>query len=277
MPLDLQAWVGRTEEAEDTATAAPVAGLAATLDHATPPWRVGEVPPLGHWLYFLPNAPQSELAEDGHPRRGGFLPPITLPRRMWAGGRLDFHAPIRIGAALHKRSTIQSVTPKTGASGEMVFVTVRHEVFADGQLCVTEEQDIVYRAKAPPARPSDSPQASGPAGAARTVTPDPVRLFRYSALTFNAHRIHYDRDYCVREEGYPGLVVQGPLTATLLMDAWLRQNPGGGVTRFVFRALRPLFEGAPISLMVDPREGGASLQAWDANGEIAVEAKIDAR
>jgi 3-methylfumaryl-CoA hydratase len=277
MTLDLQAWVGRTEEIEDTATPAPLAGLAATLDHTIPPWRRGEVPPLGHWLYFLPNALQSELAADGHPHRGGFLPPVALPRRMWAGGRLEFRAPIKIGAALRKRSTIRSVTPKTGASGEMVFVTVRHEVFADDELAVTEEHNIVYRGKGPPVAPRDPPRGPAIAGAARTVTPDAVLLFRYSALTFNAHRIHYDRDYCIHEEGYPGLVVHGPLTATLLMDAWLRQNPGSKVTRFTFRAVRPLFEDAPISLMIDRREDGAGLRALDANGEVAVEAQIDAR
>jgi 3-methylfumaryl-CoA hydratase len=231
MTADLQAWVGRTEEVEDQARSAPLAGLAATLDYADPPWRAGEVPPLGHWLYFLPRALQSDLAEDGHPRLGGFLPLVALPRRMWAGGRLDFHAPIKVGADLHKRSTIVSVTPKTGASGEMVFVTVRHEVFADGRLTISEAQDIVYREKGPFIAGRDPPQGAAPAGAARTVTPDAVLLFRYSALTFNAHRIHYDRDYCVGEEGYPGLVVQGPLTATLLMDAWMRQNPGSTVTR----------------------------------------------
>ncbi len=164
MTLDLQDWVGPSDESEDTATAAPLAGLAATLDHATPPWRAGEVPPLGHWLYFLPRALQSELAVDGHPHLGGFLPPIALPRRMWAGGRLDFHAPIRVGSALRRRSIIQSVTPKTGASGEMVFVTSRHEVFADGQLCVTEEQDIVYRGQGAPMPPRDPPRGPAPTG-----------------------------------------------------------------------------------------------------------------
>ena len=277
MTLELQAWVGRTEEAWDTATPAPLAGLAATLDHASPPWRPGEVPPLGHWLYFLPTALQSELAGDGHPHRGGFLPPVALSRRMWAGGRLDFHGPIEIGAALRKRSTIASVTAKTGASGEMVFVTVRHEIFAGGKPALTEEHDIVYRGKGAPMAPRDPPQGQVPAEAARVVTPDAMLLFRYSALTFNAHRIHYDRDYCIREEGYPGLVVHGPLTATLLMDAWLRQNPAGAVARFAFRALRPLFDGAQISLMIDPREGGAALRALDAHGEVAVEARIEAR
>jgi 3-methylfumaryl-CoA hydratase len=277
MTLDLQSWVGRSEDAEDVATPAPVAGLAATLDHAIPPWRAGEVPPLGHWLYFLPRALQSDLAEDGHPRRGGFLPPVALPRRMWAGGRFDFHAPIKVGAALRKRSTIQSVTPKTGASGEMVFVTVRHEVFADGQAAVTEEHDIVYRGQGAPMAPRDPTRTPAPAGVARTVTPDPVLLFRYSALTFNGHRIHYDRDYCIHEEGYPGLVVHGPLIATLLVDPWLRQSPGCVVTRFAFQARRPLFEGAPMHLMIDPREGGAGLRALDAHGEVAVEAQIDVR
>jgi 3-methylfumaryl-CoA hydratase len=269
------AWVGRTETVADVAAPGPVARLAALLDHQTPPWREGEAPPLSHWLYFLPQARQSELGEDGHPRRGGFLPPVQLPRRMWAGSRVEFLNPVRFGAELERRSTIRSVTEKSGASGEMVFVTVRHEVHADGLLCLTDEQDIVYRgASAPAATPAPEAVAL-PSG--RIVVPDPVMLFRYSALTFNGHRIHYDRDYATVEEGYPGLVVHGPLTATLLMDAYLRERPGVEVARFSFRGRRPLFDGSPITLVVAHDGGKAALSAYDADGAVCVSAEIESR
>lgn len=272
----LKDWIGREEEQSDTATAAPLAGLAATLDHPDPPWRAGEVPPLGHWLYFLPRAPQREIAGDGHPARGGFLPPVPLPRRMWAGGRLDFLAPIRVGDALRRRSTITGVEQKSGRSGEMVFVTVLHEIGNEAGPAVREVHDIVYR-EAP--RPGEAPPRAEPAPDAvwrRPVVPDPVLLFRFSALTFNGHRIHYDRPYCETEEGYPGLVVHGPLTATLLVDLFLRENPGARVAGFRFRAKRPLFDVHPFTLCGAPREGGASLWALDHEGRVAMSAELDA-
>ncbi|MGQ9368262.1 FAS1-like dehydratase domain-containing protein [Azospirillum sp. ST 5-10] len=277
MSLDtLKDWIGRAEEHLDVATAAPLAGLAATLDHRDPPWRAGEVPPLGHWLYFLPRAAQGEIAADGHPHRGGFLPPVPLPRRMWAGGRLDFAAPIRAGEALRRRSTIASVEPKSGRSGAMVFVTVLHEIFTEAGLAVREAHDIVYR-EAP--RPGETPPPADPAPAAawrRPVTPDPVLLFRFSALTFNGHRIHYDRAYCESVEGYPGLVVHGPLTATLLVDLFLRENPGTRVTAFRFRARRPLFDVHPFTLCGAPSTGGAALWALDHAGQVAMTAELEA-
>jgi len=270
------AWIDRTEEQEDMAAAAPLAGLAALLDHETSPWRAGEVPPLGHWLSFLPRARQSDIDVDGHPRRGGFLPPIELPRRMWAGGRLQFHGAIPVGAPILRRSTIAAVAPKTGASGEMVFVTVRHEVLAGGRVAVTEEQDLVYRdAPKGPAPPEGPPPEPRPADATRTVVPDPVMLFRFSALTFNSHRIHYDRDYAREEEGYPGLVVHGPLLATLLMDHALTSRPGANVARFEFRAQRPLFDTASFQLCLKDRDGGFDLWAQDAAGRVATSAKVE--
>lgn len=269
------AWFGRTEEVEDLASASQLDGLAALLDHQTPPWREGVVPPLGHWLSFLPRARQSDIDVDGHPKRGGFLPPIELPRRMWAGGRLQFHAPIPVGGAIARRSTIAAVTPKTGASGHMVFVTVRHEILTGGRVAVTEEQDLVYR------EPATSPPADGPkpeprpADVVRTVTPDPVMLFRFSALTFNSHRIHYDRDYARDEEGYPGLVVHGPLLATMLMDHLLRHRPDADLARFEFRAQRPLFDTAPFQLCLKAREGGFDLWSQDMDGRVATSAKVE--
>jgi len=273
----LKGWIGRQERAADHAAPPPLAGLAALLDHAEPPWRAGEAPPLSHWLYFLPRARQSEIDIDGHPKRGGFLPPVDLPRRMFAGARFAFHAPIMIDAAMARVSTIADVAEKIGASGRMVFVTVRHEVFADGVPALTEEQDIVYRAAAKPdaAPVVATPDARAP-DAVRTIRPDPVLLFRYSALTFNGHRIHYDRDYARDVEGYPGLVVHGPLIATLLMDHFLRAHPGAAVTHFSFRARRPLFDTAPFDLCLKKKSGGAELWARDAAGAAAMTAEVDA-
>ena len=223
----LKDWIGRAEESADVAAAGPLEGLAATLDHADPPWRPGEVPPLGHWLYFLPRARQSAIGADGHPRRGDFLPPAPLPRRMWAGGRIEFGAPLAIGEAVRRRSVVAGVEHRPGRSGDMVFVEVVHEIAGKSGVAVREAQDIVYRAESNEAAPAaePAPTAAPAAEWSRTITPDPVLLFRYSALTFNGHRIHYDRPYAETIEGYPGLIVHGPLTAMLLVDLFLRNRP----------------------------------------------------
>lgn len=262
-------WIGKETVMHDVAAAAPIAGLAALLDHDQSPWRAGEVPPLGHWLYFLPHVRQSEISIDGHPNRGDQLPPVSLPRRMWAGGALNFHRPLPVGEPILRRSIIRDVTAKTGKSGNLVFVALDHHICdASGALCIEERQDIVYRDVAKPgtepasvtARQGEQPIT--PAAHSRSLMADPVLLFRFSALTFNAHRIHYDRDYARSKEGYPGLVLHGPLAATLLVDLFLRQNPGADVAQFEFRAKRPLFDNAPISLNLDPIDNGASL--WTA-------------
>ncbi|HEY0835232.1 MAG TPA: MaoC family dehydratase N-terminal domain-containing protein [Azospirillum sp.] len=274
----LREWTGREEERLDVAVPAPLDGLAATLDHTDPPWRAGELPPLGHWLYFLPKAAQREIAQDGHPHRGGFLPPVPLPRRMWAGGDLKFLHPVRLGDAMRRRSTIAGVEHKAGRSGDMVFVKVVHEIMTGAGTAVREVHDIVYR-EAP--RPGEAaPAAAGePPPVAdwhRPMTPDPVLLFRFSALTFNGHRIHYDRTYCEAVEGYPGLIVHGPLTATLLVDLFLRNHPGARVTGFRFRARRPLFDVHPFTLCGKARLGGAELWALDHTGQIAMSAELEA-
>ena len=265
----LKDWIGRTESANDIAAPVQLAGLTALLDHETPPWIAGELPPLAHWLYFLGHARQSELGEDGHPRRGGFLPPVELPRRMWAGGRINFHAPISLDAPIQRRSIIKDVGAKTGSTGNMVFVTVSHKIFAGSGLAISEEQDIVFRdmPKAPP--PPGNPDART-AKITRRVTPDPTLLFRFSALTFNAHRIHYDRDYARNVEAYPGLVVQGPLIAMLLMDHYLRARPAARISSFAFRAQRPLFDTAPFDLCM----AGNDLWAANAQRETAFTATI---
>ena len=266
---DHSAWVGRSEEAADVAAAGPIRRLAALLDHETPPWAPCVVPPLGHWLYFLPEARQSSLGPDGHPARGGFLPPVALPRRMWAGGRIAFFAPIPFDAPMTRRSTIASVTPKTGASGPMVFVVVRYEIFAGGQMAISEEQDIVYRGAGRPGPSPSAPEAESDFH--RLVSLGPVALFRYSALTFNGHRIHYDRNYATKE-GYPDLVVHGPLVATLLVDHLLRWRPAAPLTRFVYRARAPLFDSGAFALNLRRTESGANLWAQAPGGPVNFEA-----
>ncbi len=278
MTLDidhLRQWIGRTETLHDVVTPTPVAALSATLDRDDPPPRTGDaLPPLWHWLYFLPLHRQSEIGPDGHAKRGGFLPPVPLPRRMWAGGRLTFERPLRVGETIERRSTIVEVSHKAGRSGDLVFVLVRHEVFDSEGRALTEEHDIVYR---DPPRADEAPAAPKPAPAdaawQRRIVPDEVLLFRYSALTFNGHRIHYDRRYVTETEGYPGLIVHGPLIATLLADL-LRRNVAAPMTAFRFRAVRPVFDLAPFD--VCGRAGNIETEAvaWarDPDGAVAMEA-----
>lgn len=271
---DFADWVGRSEAREDRLDGGALGRLAALLDTDPASFVEGAAPPLSHWLSFLPDAPQSTLDVDGHPRRGSFLPPIELPRRMWAGGRLEFVGELRAGQMLERRSTILSVKAKQGASGPLQFVTVRHEVTADGRLAVVEEQDLVYRG------PSSAPGRSEPlppAKITRRIVPDPMLLFRFSALTFNAHRIHYDRDYAMREEGYAGLVVHGPLQAMLLMHAALDLVPATRIASFSFRSVRPLIDSEAFDLCLDPADDGIALSTRTASGEAAMLAEIGLR
>lgn len=267
----LQSWEGQTETVADDITAAPVRGLQATLDRddAVPP-PGSELPPLWHWLYFLPQPLQSALGPDGHALRGGFLPPVPLPRRMWAGGRLQWQAgnPLLLGDSVTRSSRIVSVQHKAGRSGELVFVAVRHEIHNAHGLALSEEHDIVYRADPQPGDALPLPQPV-PQHAlwTREVTPDDVLLFRYSALTFNPHRIHYDRRYVTDVEGYPGLVVHGPLIATLLADLLRRQMPQARLVNFEFRAVRPVFDIAPFKLHGSPSTDGRSVNLWTADHE----------
>lgn len=280
---EFKSWIGRSETAVDIASAGPMSGLAALLDRASPLGPPGVLPPLAHWLYFLPRTPQSQLGPDGHPSKGGFLPPIPLPRRMWAGSRLHFDASIPIGATLERHSSIADVSTKSGRSGNMFFVTVRHEIRVQGRCAVREEQDIVYRDAVAPAA-STSARASTPdAGAAapervsqwtQQVRPDPVQLFRFSALTFNAHRIHYDRDYAGRVEGYPGLVVHGPLTAMLLLQHFIDRNPQASISAFSFRAHRPLFDTAPFNLCMDRGDEAVELWTLDRDRQVTMTATL---
>jgi 3-methylfumaryl-CoA hydratase len=259
----LRQWIGKTESMSDAVTPVPLAALAATLDIEPP---AGTLPPLWHWLYFLPIHRRSELGPDGHPHRGGFLPPVPLPRRMWAGGRLEFHLPLRSGDRITRTSKIVDVQFKEGRTGPLVFVLVRHEISNAEGVAVTEEHDIVYRGPAPA-----SPKSPAPADAVweQTVHPDDVLLFRYSALTFNGHRIHYDRRYATEVEGYPGLVVHGPLIATLL--AGMVKSP---MARFEFRAISPLFDTAPFRICGRPEDDGQTIRLWakDDTGALAMTA-----
>ncbi|MEY2736063.1 MAG: FAS1-like dehydratase domain-containing protein [Burkholderiaceae bacterium] len=260
----LQSWQGRTETIDDQITAAPVRALGATLDREdAPPVAGTELPPLWHWLYFLPHHRQSEIGPDGHAKRGGFLPPVPLPRRMWAGGRLQWHEPLRVGDAVQRRSRIESVTHKSGRTGDLIFVLVKHEVHGPRGLALSEEHDIVYRAAPQPGDPVPPPtQAEAGAPWQRRLQPDDVLLFRYSALTFNGHRIHYDRRYVTEVEGYPGLIVHGPLIATLLLDLLRRQQPGARVQRFEFKAVRPTFDIHPMQVNGRPSADGKTIALW---------------
>jgi 3-methylfumaryl-CoA hydratase len=230
-----------------------------------------------HWLYFLPHHRQSEIGPDGHARRGGFLPPVALPRRMWAGGRLVWEVanPLRVGDKATRTSTIARVTHKAGRTGELVFVLVRHEVRNERGLALTEEHDIVYREAAAPGEAAPPPSAApGDATFGRDLVADDVLLFRYSALTFNGHRIHYDRRYATEVEGYPGLIVHGPLIATLLVDLLHREKPDASFARFEFRAIRPIFYIAPFSVHGRPEADGETYHLWaeDADGWLAMQA-----
>jgi len=272
----LQKWIGRSETRSDEVTAAPMAALAATLDIDAPYPQPGDpLPPLWHWLYFLPLPRQSELGPDGHAKRGGFLPPVELPRRMWAGGRLEFLHPLRMGETMTRTSRIADVRSREGRSGRLVFVLVRHEIGNARGIALTEEHDIVYRDHPQPGDPAP-PQRIAPSDAAweRLVHPDDVLLFRYSALTFNGHRIHYDRRYATEVEGYPGLVVHGPLIATLLLDLVRRNLPAAVVTRLEFRAVSPLFDTADFSVCGKPEDDGKTIRLWasDAAGALAMTA-----
>ena len=275
----LRDWIGRSERRTDTVTAAPLVGLAATLDRIDDPEPLpgSPVPPLAHWLYFLPQAPQRELGPDGHPKRGGFLPPVPLPRRMWAGGRLRFQQALNVGDEIVRDSTITRVDAKPGRSGALVFVTVRHEISHAAGLALTEEHDIVYRdAPLPGALPPAPVMAPTHEDFARRIVPDPVLLFRYSALTFNGHRIHYDRSYVTEVEGYPGLIVHGPLIATLLLDLVRRELPGARIRAFTFKAASALFDTHPFSVC-GKREADGHVALWARNhaGALAMQARAE--
>jgi 3-methylfumaryl-CoA hydratase len=272
---ELKRWVGRSETVSEEIAAFPARALAATLDRDDPPYGPGSaLPPLWHWMHFLAVSPLREAGSDGHPRRGGFLPPVPLPQRMWAGSRLEFHRPLRIGESARRTSTIKSIEHKSGRSGDLVFVTVHHAFDGPDGPAISEEHDIVYRAAPAPGTPQPPPlQARTDMTWRRIVHPDPVLLFRYSALTFNSHRIHYDHPYVTGQEGYSGLVVHGPLIATLLLDLVRREQPQATVRSFSFRAVSPLICDVPFEVRGAAVGKGVDLQAVGSEGRLAMEGR----
>lgn len=262
---DLTDWVGRTIETSCWLDPWRAYAMHATLDATdAPPLEGAALPPCWHWAYFLDAAPSHELGPDGHPQRGGFLPPVPLPRRMWAGSRIEFFAPLVLGAAARKVSRVAAVEEKSGRSGRLCFVKVQHEIHVPSGLAIREEQDIVYR----DVQRSDAATVAQDATIdARWQQPwafDAPRLFRYSALTFNSHRIHYDRDYVTREEGYPGLVVHGPLMATVMLELVRMRCPDRSIRQFDFRAIAPVFDGQAIHAYGQP--DGDRVELWIRGG-----------
>ena len=276
--MNLKKWIGASETVADVITATPYAALSATLDRPAERPPIGTpLPPLWHWLYFLPLHRQSEIGPDGHAKRGGFLPPVPLPRRMWAGSQFEFHKPLRVGDAITRVSTIHDVTEKSGRTGPLVLVRVRHEICRQSEpdVALTEFHDIVYR-EAPKPEDVAPPPKQAPTSATweRKWIPDDVLLFRYSALTFNGHRIHYDRRYVTGVEGYPGLIVHGPLIATLLLDLLRHQLPDAEVARYEFRAVRPMFDINHYFVCGEPQQDGKTFHLWakDHDGWLTMDA-----
>ena len=266
----LRQWIGRTTEASDIVTAQLVKGLRATLFMEIGEPKPGDAAPWTvHWCLAQPVFPMSELSQDGHPTRGGFLPPVPLPRRMWAGGELEFFGALRVGDEMTRTSRIADVTMKTGSTGALCFVSVDHLVTTSRGTAIRERQDIVYRDHPAAGETPPAPQLA-PDGArwTREIHPDPVLLFRYSALTLNGHRIHYDRPYAIEHEGYKGLVVHGPLLATLLLDLLRRERPEATVAAFSFRAMSPVIDTAPFFVCGRPEgDDGTTVKLWIAGSD----------
>jgi 3-methylfumaryl-CoA hydratase len=273
--VDWQNWIGRTQEQSDLLTPALLARFRATINSR----ENGDVAPQGiHWCLCLPDTATSELGEDGHPQKGGWLPPIPLPRRMWASSKVTFHATICARDAIIRRSTIANITEKTGSSGLLVFVDIDHNTFANGTVAVTERQTLVYReasTAAPIPRPANiAPDLSG-WDWHHSLTPSEPMLFRYSALTFNSHRIHYDRPYAVEAEHYSGLVVHGPLTATLLLDLAAQALAANQLKHFAFRGQSPAFAGEPIHLVGKTNGSAITLAVLGGNGRMVMSAEAN--
>jgi 3-methylfumaryl-CoA hydratase len=277
-PLDLdllKQWVGRSETREDMIHVAAVNAMAATLDKQQILTAGDPLPLLWHWLFFWAVSPASGIGPDGHPKRGGFLPPVELPRRMWAGGRLKFDSDLPVASDAKRVSSIKAIDVKTGNTGRLAFVTVAHEIGAHGNISIYEEHDIVYRDNPQPGAAQAAPKAAPTdASWSRLITPDPVLLFRYSALTFNGHRIHYDRSYTTEIEGYPGLIVHGPLIATMLMELLCSQVPQQRVREFRFRAVSPTFDIDTFTVNGKLSADGHEAHLWAANarGELTMQA-----
>jgi 3-methylfumaryl-CoA hydratase len=273
----LRTWIGRTQVEQEPVSPRLAQQLAATLNYEDVPRAGSPLPPLWHWALFPHIVSHSQVGSDGHPKRGGFLPPIPLPRRMWAGSRVRFERSLLVGSEVTRTSQIIDVAAKEGRTGKLVIVRLRHELEDSEGPLLSEEQDVVYRESATSAYSA----ATGPMAPAaftwkREIVPDPVLLFRYSADTFNGHRIHYDRTYAHEQEGYPALVVHGPLTATLLVDLVRRSLPGESIASFSFKAVNPLFDYAPFHLYAARAAGSSEVRLWAANsdGVLCVDAAV---
>ena len=277
---DFSAWIGREERREDRVDAGHATRWLASLDRARP--GDNTVPQAFHWCLCQPDAPTAELGPDGHPRRDdkpdSFLPPVELPRRMWASSAVEFHQPLRLGEAVTRISRVASIKAKQGGSGSLVFVDVTHEMHGEDGLAVSETQSIVYKEPAPQgSAPVPPPPGEGHFDASlwqayRAITPSEPLLFRYSALTFNSHRIHYDLPYAMGEEGYRGLVVHGPLTATLLLDLAAREFGDNRLRRFAFRGNSPGICGEALHLVLRDTKGEIDLGAFAADGRQVMSA-----
>ncbi len=267
----LRTWIGRQEEKTDIVTAQLVAGLRATLflDIGEP--KTGDAAPFTtHWCLAPAVYPMDKLGPDGHPTRGGFLPPVPLPRRMWAGGEIAFIEPLRVGDKVTRSSTIKDVTVKTGSTGTLCFVAVDHVISTQRGEAIRERHDIVYRDMPAPGATvvaAKPPAAPPKAKHSESHFADAVLLFRYSALTFNGHRIHYDRDYTTKVEGYPGLIFHGPMQAALLVEMAAKLRGGRAPDKFVYRGLQPLFDGADFTVNGNEIDGGLNLWIANARGE----------
>ncbi len=271
----LNRWIGNTQECRDTIGPGQANLLKATLESDQPDFKIGDQLPYGwHWVYFLEPVDINELGQDGHAALGGFLPPVALPKRMWAGVRLKFHQPIIIGETAVKKSEVKSITRKTGRSGELCFVTVNHRIYSGSALKLEEDHDIVYRGT--PSRDMEATPPTAPKHSDHQVTihPSPILLFRYSALTFNGHRIHYDLDYCRNVEGYPGLVLHAPLIVTLMLNLARNCFPGKNLKFSEFRqkSIYPLYHGSPFTLHLKKMEPG-HCEIWASNSDKRLAAR----
>jgi 3-methylfumaryl-CoA hydratase len=269
----LRQWIGRTETAVDTVSARLVAGYLAVLDEPEPALAEGEFAPLAiHWCLAPATRPMSQLGLDGHPKRGGLLPPVPLPHRMWAGGRIEMTGRFKVGDVVTRRSTVRDVALKSGRSGALCFVTVDHDFIGPQGLVLTERHDIVYRAPRDPDTPAPAIPQAPAARWSYSIMADPVLLFRYSAITFNGHRIHYDRDHAITAEGYAGLVVHGPLQATMMLEyaARLRGTPPHS---FDYRGISPLTDGAAFTVNANETATGLHLWTASADGRLCMEAQ----
>ena len=274
----LKTWIGKERVRQDDLSPFKAQALATALDRQSGLQAGDNLPPAWQWLYFVDTPLASETGVDGHPKTGGFLPPVPLPRRMWAAGKFEIHSPLILGKPAEQTSTIKSVDLKSGKSGTLIFVTVEHNTRQDGELCLSEEQNIVYRdMPTAPAPLPDGEAAPLDADWRMEITPDPVLLFRYSALTYNGHRIHYDRDYAVNTEFYPALVVHGPLLATLLAELVAKNIPDAQMETFAFRAQRPSFDTDKFT--VCGKRDGDALSLWTCShdGFVGMTASVKLR